>query len=204
MRKLLVPLLAVVLLFAAAPLCLAAPEAAGEHAPANPVVPDLTVAIATIVVFAVLLIVLSKTAWKPILEGLKAREEGIRSQIAAAEKANADAQALLADYQKRLATAAEEARSIVEEGKRDAEAQRARMEADAKAEAQRERERSRRDIDLAKDAALKEIYDRVATLSTDIASKILQTRLDPAQHKKLVDDAVTSYERSRKAPGARG
>jgi F-type H+-transporting ATPase subunit b len=165
---------------------------------------DLPVAIATIVTFLLLLVILSKTAWKPILSSLKAREEGIRGQIAAAEKANADAQALLADYQRKLSAAAEEARAIVEEGKRDAEAQRLRIEAESKAEAQRERERSRRDIELARDAALKEIYDRVATLSTEIASKILSTRLDPAQHKKLVEDAVTSFERSRKAPGPRG
>jgi F-type H+-transporting ATPase subunit b len=202
MRKFLVPLLTIAAIaLALAPTALAAPEA-GEHA--SPVSLDLTVVVATIVVFLLLLVVLSKTAWKPILQGLKAREDGIRSNIAAAEKANADAQAMLADYQKKLAAAAEEARSIVEEGKRDAEATRARIEAESKAEVQRERERSRRDIDLAKDAALKEIYERVATLSTEIASKILQTRLDPAQHKKLVDEAVTSYERSRKAPGARG
>jgi F-type H+-transporting ATPase subunit b len=198
------PPIRTLLLAVALAAALAPPAFAAEGGGGSLLAPDLAVAVATIATFVLLLVILSKTAWKPILTGLKAREEGIRSQIAAAEKANADAQALLADYQKRLAAAAEEARAIVEEGKKDAEAQRARIEAESKAEAQRERERSRRDIDLAKDAALKEIYDRVAVLSTEIASKILQSRLDPAQHKKLVDDAVTSFERSRKAPGPRG
>jgi F0F1-type ATP synthase membrane subunit b/b' len=60
-----------------------------------------------------------------------------------------------------------------------------------------------RDIGLAKDQALKEIYEQVAGLATDVAGKILQQRLDPAAHKKLVDEAVAAYESSRKKPGTR-
>ncbi len=150
-----------------------------------------------------LLVILTKTAWKPILTGLQAREKGIRDQIEGAEKANAEAKALLADYQTKVAKANEEARAIVEEGRRDAEALKAKLEGDARAEAQKERDRAVRDIELARQQALKDIYDEVATLSTDVASRILQQRLDPQSHRKLVDDAVASYERSRKAPGGR-
>src|SRR5262245_24662128 len=120
MRKVLVPLLTIaVLALAGAAPCLAAPEEGGAEHATSPMVFGSAVAIAPSVGFLVLLVVLTKTAWKPILTGLKAREEGIRSQIQAAEKANADAQALLADYEKRLAKATEEARAIVEDGKRD-------------------------------------------------------------------------------------
>jgi F-type H+-transporting ATPase subunit b len=167
-------------------------------------VPNFYVAGATIAVFVLLLIVLSKTAWKPILAGLRAREQGIRDQIEGAEKANAAAKALLADYEARLAHVNDEARAILEEGRKDANLLKAKIETDAKAEAQRERERAVRDIELARQQALKDIYDQVATLSTDIAGKILQQRLDPASHRRLVDDAVASYERSRKAPGSGG
>lgn len=164
---------------------------------------DWFVAVATIVVFGLLLVVLSKTAWKPILSGLKAREDGIRAQIEGAEKANAEAKALLVDYQGRLTKATEEARAIVDEGRRDAEALKARIEGDAKAEAARERDRALRDIELARAQALKDIYDEVATLSTDVAGRILGERLDAKSHRRLVDDAVSAYERTRKAPGGR-
>jgi F-type H+-transporting ATPase subunit b len=176
--------------------------AEGGHAP-NPLAVNVTVAVATIVVFLLLLAVLKKAAWKPILQGLRAREEGIRTQIEGAEKANADAKALLSEYERRIAEANAQAQQIVEEGRRDAEALRARMNADAVAEAAKERERAVRDIELARDAALEDLHERVAVLATDVAGRILQARLDPAQHKRLVDEAVAAYEGSRKAPGAR-
>jgi F-type H+-transporting ATPase subunit b len=195
--------LAVLALLFAAPCLAEEPAHAGAaHAP-NPVAPDLVVAIATVVVFGLLFFILSKTAWKPILKGLKAREDGIREQIQGAERANAEAKALLVEHQKKVAAAAEEARAIVEEGRKDAEALRSKIHAEAQADAASERDRAVRDIGLAKDQALKEIYEQVAGLATDVAGKILQQRLDPAAHKKLVDEAVTAYESSRKKPGAR-
>ena len=164
---------------------------------------ELPVAIATIVVFVLLLLILTKTAWKPILSGLQAREKGIRDAIEGAEKANADAKSMLSEYQSKLATATDEARKIVEEGRKDAEALKSKIHADAQAEAGRERDRALRDIEIARQGALKDIYDQVAVVATDVAGKILQQRLDPAGHRRLVDESVTAYESSRKSPGSR-
>jgi F-type H+-transporting ATPase subunit b len=192
----------------AAPLALAEPEgeAAAGHAAGEPpplLRPDLPVAITTIVVFLVLLVVLSKTAWTPILKGLRSREEAIRAQIQAAETANAEAKRLLDEHSRRMTAATDEARAIVEEGRKDAESLRARIEAEATAEAGRQRDRALKDIDLAKQGAVKELYDQVAVLATDVAAKILQQRLDPQAHRRLVDEAVASFESSRKKPGGR-
>lgn len=192
-----------VLAVCCAPVGLAADAHGDAHAKPGLLDVNVVVSAATVAVFVLLLVVLTKTAWKPILTGLQAREKGIRDQIEGAEKANADAKALLAEYQAKLAKANEDARAILEEGRRDAEALKAKLEGDARAEAQKERDRAVRDIGLAREQALKEIYDEVATLSTDVASRILQQRLDPQSHRKLVDEAVASYERSRKAPGGR-
>lgn len=180
-----------------APACLAD---AGEKPSLLKV--DVVVAAATVVVFVVLLVVLGKTAWKPIVSGLAAREQAIRDQIEGAERANAEAKAMLAEYEQRVARAADEARSIVEEGRRDAEALKARIESDARTEAGKERDRALRDIELARQQALKDIFDEVASISTDVAGRIIGQRLDPAGHRRLVDEAVTSYERSRRAPGS--
>lgn len=195
--------LAVLALVFAGPCLADEPAHPGEGHAVNPVSVDVVVAIATVVVFGLLFLILSKTAWKPILKGLKGREDGIRQQIEGAERANAEAKALLVEHQKKIAAAADEARAIVEEGRKDAEALRSKIHAEAQADAASERERAVRDIGLAKDQALKEIYEQVAGLATDVAGKILQQRLDPAAHKKLVDEAVSAYESSRKKPGPR-
>ena len=209
MRKTLTPVRTVVAalaLVAWAVPCLAAEHAeGGESASSQLLKPDYVVAGATIAVFVLLLVVLKKTAWKPILAGLKARADAIRASVEGAERAAAEAKALLADHRKKVDAAADEARSIVEEGRKDAEALRSRIHADAAQEASKERDRAVRDIELAKDAALKELHERVAVLATDVAGRILQAKLDPAQHRRLVDEAVASYEseRRRKAPGSR-
>lgn len=210
MPKRLIPVLSVLLVLS---LALAAPAFAeeaphgggGEHGGggASFLIPDVAVAIATILVFVLLLVVLKKAAWGPILSGLQAREKGIRDAIEGAEKANADAKAMLAEYTQKVGKAAEEARAIVEEGRRDAEQLKARIVAEGTAEAGRERERALRDIEIARQGALKDVYDQVAVVATEVAGRILGERLDPAGHRRLVDEAVGAYERSRKAPGAR-
>jgi F-type H+-transporting ATPase subunit b len=202
--RFLVPALVVVALlavpaFAEDPAHGAAPAAHDK----NPLNVDVVVAIGTLVVFFALVIILGKAAWKPILASLKAREDAIRAQIEGAERANQEAKALLAEHQKQMAAAADEARAIVEEGRKDAESLRAKIHAEAQADAAGERDRAVRDIGLAKDQAMKELYEHVAGLATDVAGRIIQQKLDPAAHKKLVDDAVTSYESSRKKPGTR-
>jgi F-type H+-transporting ATPase subunit b len=202
MRPVAATLLAVLAVVLAAGPALAAE--AGEHGKPNLLSIDVVVAVATIVVFLLLLFVLTKTAWKPILEGLQAREEAIRASVEGAERANAEAKRIREEFEGRLHAAADEARKIVEEGRKDAEALRAKIEADASAEAEARRERALKDIELARDAALKELHERVAVLATEVAGKIVEERLDPARHRKLVDDAVASYEASRRgAPGAR-
>lgn len=164
---------------------------------------NLAVAGATVAVFVLLLLILTKTAWKPILASLKAREDGIRAQIEGAEKANAGAKSLLAEYQGKLTAAADEARSILEEGRKDGLELKARIEADAKEEAARERARALKDIEVARLGALKDIYEQVSVVATDVAGRILKQRLDPAQHRRLVDEAVGAFEQSRKTPGKR-
>src|SRR5438270_12138271 len=87
---------------------LLAAEAGGEAQPSSPlyeVNQGLISGIVTIVVFLVLVAVLGKYAWGPILSGLKAREEKIRKEIADAEATRAKAEATLREYSQQLATA---------------------------------------------------------------------------------------------------
>jgi F-type H+-transporting ATPase subunit b len=201
MRRIVWMLAAIAVLAASASPCLAADG--GGHEEPGLLSPSWWVAAATVATFVLLLVILAKIAWKPILQGLQAREKGIRDQIEGADRANADAKALLAEYEARLAKATEEARAIVEEGRRDATVVRSKIEAEAQAAAAAERDRAVRDIDLARQKALKEIYDEVAKVATEVAARIVQRELNATDHKKLVEQGFAQLESRRKAAGGR-
>ena len=112
---------------------LAAAEEAGK-AP-NPLEFKSDTALWTLVVFAILLWVLWKYAWKPIADGLEKRERHIADNIAEAERHNEDARQILADYEKKLADSHQEVRGLLEQARRDAEKLGREMLARAKEEA---------------------------------------------------------------------
>lgn len=159
----------------------------------NPLDFQTDLAIFTVVVFVLLLLILWKSAWKPIAHSLDQREERIRNEIAAAEKANADARGLLEQYQARLAAAENEVREIVERGRRESERIGREMLDKSRAEATAEKDRAMRDIETATSAALKELAERSATLAVELAGRILQAKLGPAEHAQLIEQAVERF-----------
>jgi F-type H+-transporting ATPase subunit b len=150
-------------------------------------------AVWTAVVFLVLLAILWKFAWGPLAQGLDRREQAVAGQIAQAEQANRQAKDLLARYQQQLADAKEEVRGILDQSRRDAEHLGREMLDRAKQEAQTEHQRALREIDNATAGALKELADRSATLAVELAGKILGARLDPEDHRRLIEQAVTGF-----------
>ena len=156
---------------------------------------DLT--IWTAVVFLLVLAILYKAAWGPISEGLQKRESEIAGQIAEAQRKNEEARQLLADYEKKLAAAQEEVRSLIEQGRRDAEKVGQQLLEKAREEAGIERQRAVQQIESATLAALKELADRSATLAVDLAGKIVGAQLKAADHSRLIEQAVTEFTRIR-------
>ncbi|MDO4558851.1 MAG: F0F1 ATP synthase subunit B [Planctomycetia bacterium] len=147
----------------------------------------------TAIVFVLLLIVLKKYAWKPIMDGLEKREGRIAGEIAGAEQANAQAQALLAQYQSQLSTAEEKVRQIVEQGRADAEAQsRAIVEA-AREQSEQEQRRARQEIDQATTAALQQLAEKSADLAVDLAGRIVKTKITEHEQKELVGEAMDRF-----------
>ncbi len=159
----------------------------------------LDVAIWTGVVFVGLLLVLGKFAWGPIADGLDKREQRIAAEIAAAEKANADAKTLLEEYHQKLAASAEEVRQMIEAAKRQAQQQGQQIVEKARSEAGAERRRALEEIDLATAGALKDLAEQGATLAVELAGKIVHAKLDRAAHADLIRQAVADF--SRAAPG---
>ena len=119
---------------------------------------DIGNSVWTILIFVLVLIILGKFAWGPILKNLQARESFIHEALAKAKRDRDEAEARLKEYEERLATARAEATAIVDEGRRDAEVVKRKIEADAKHEADKMIERARREIHLATDAATSELY----------------------------------------------
>jgi len=156
-------------------------------------------AIWTAVVFLVLLLVLWKLAWRPLAAGLEKREQGIADQIAQAENNNQQARQLLAQYQQKLADSQDEVRGILEQARRDAEQLTRDMLETAKQEAKAEQRQAVRQIDAAAANALKELAAQGADLAVELAGKILNRKLDAADHASLIERAVADFAGERPA-----
>jgi F-type H+-transporting ATPase subunit b len=149
-------------------------------------------AIWSFAVFVLLAGLLAKFAWKPIMEGLDKREQGIAATIAATRAANDEAKSMLASYERRLAEASEEVRGMLEEARRDAEATKQTIVAEARKAADDEQARAKREIGLATDDALSRIAERAGELAVDVAGKFLREKLSADDQQRLVRDSVAS------------
>ncbi len=173
-----------------------AAEAAGEAPEALVKGPSesLITAITTLIVFVALVIVLGKAAWGPIVEGLKKREAKIRGDIAEAEAQRARAEATLKQYNEQLAGAERRIREMLNKATADAEKLATNIRMQAQQEAEEGKERAQKDIDAAKDAAIREVYEQTATLSTSIAEKILRRNLNVDDQRELVKQSLDQLQ----------
>ena len=151
---------------------------------------DLGNVIWTLVIFGVLLVVLGKFAWGPILAALQKREQFIRDSLAQAKKDRAQTEARLEQIEQRLHAARDDASAIVEEGRRDGEVVKRKAQQEARQEAEAMLERAKREIGLARDTAVKELYDLTAMLATEAASRIIAKELDAKEHERLIAESI--------------
>jgi len=140
----------------------------------------------TSVTFILVLVVLWLFAWKPIIQGLDARNDKIQEDLDNSRKLREQAESLMADYQKHLHAAKDQALHIIEEGKRDAEAIRHRILEDAKKEAEEIHNRAIGEISQAKAKAIKELEQEVVDLSVAIISKILSRDVSKEDHRNII------------------
>lgn len=144
----------------------------------------------SLVTFLVVLGVLGKFAWKPILGALQKREDFIRDSLASAKRDREESERKLKEYTDKIIAARSEATAIVEEGRRDADALRRKIEDDAKHEAKAILDRSRREIQIATETAVKELYSLSAKLATDVAGKIIRKELNAKEHERLIAESI--------------
>ena len=152
------------------------------------VTPSIGLMFWTTLVFAILLFLLAKFAWKPILGAVKAREEKINNALEAAERAQKDMQELQSKNEDLLKEARAERDAMLKESKEMA----TKMVEDAKSKSKDEAakiiEDARKSIELEKTAAIAELKSQVASISLEIAERILEGELaSDAKQKALAD-----------------
>jgi F-type H+-transporting ATPase subunit b len=136
--------------------------------------------------FGLILFILKKFAWKPILNMLHEREESIQNALDSAEKAKEEMKALQSSNERILAEARAERDAML----KDARETRERVIAESKAIAKKEGDRllasARENIQNEKNAAITELKNQVATLSIEIAEKILKSELSSDEKQKTL------------------
>ncbi len=145
----------------------------------------------TAITFLILLFILKKFAWKPILGAVSSREESIKDALAAAEAARREMENLQADNERIL----QEARAEREAMLKDAREMKNKMIADAKDEAKLTADKmiaqAQEAIQSEKKAAIAELKGQVASLSLEIAEKVVRQELsNKGQQEKLVEDML--------------
>ncbi len=144
----------------------------------------------TIINFTIFLFIILKFGLKPIINGLKAREDKITNSIQQAEKANDEAKKLLQASQEKLDSAHKEMIEIVQKGKVQAESiiNKATVETD-KIKKQK-LEEAIREIERSKESALSELRAEVAGLVIQATEKILEEKLDAEKHQKIIESYI--------------
>jgi len=145
----------------------------------------------TLVSFFILLILLKKVAFPPILKGMKKREETIKQQLDDAQKTKKEAETLLEDYKRQLADARSEAQKIINEGKGLGESIRKEVIQKAQEESNQIVKRAQEEIELQKQKALMELQEKIADLSVMAASKVINKSLNLEDHRRLVEDYIS-------------
>ena len=144
----------------------------------------------TACVFIVLLFVLRKWAWGPIIKGLQTRENGIRKDIEDARQSNLDAQELLEKYQKQLDDARKESQKLVNDANARAEQLYEEKKQEAGVNAQAMIEKAKSEIELERQKAAEELRQQVVEIAITAASKVIGHALNPEDHRSLIDDEI--------------
>jgi len=161
----------------------------------NPLLrPDPGLFIWTIITFLVLLGLLAKFAWRPLLQALESRQESIRKSLDDAQKAKQELERLHAESAEIIRQSRVEADAIVTRSRGDAERLREEMKQKARAEADAIVKNAERQIQLETGRAIQQIRREAVDLSVMIASKLIQRNLTKEDNERLIEEALKQVE----------
>ena len=143
------------------------------------------------IIFVILIFLLRKFAWSPILKAVNDREQGIKDALDSAEAAKKEMQSLQADNEKIMKEARAERDSLLKEARGLKNSMISQAKDEAKSEAQKIIESANEAILNEKNAAVSDIKKQVASLSIEIAEKLLKEKLsDDNKQMKIVEDLI--------------
>ena len=164
----------------------------------NPLIqPDPGLFIWTIVTFVVLLALLAKFAWRPLLQALESRQERIRKSLEDAERARQELERLQQESAKMMQQARIEAESIVTQTRADAERLREELKQKAKDEADNILRNAQQQIQLQTRQAIQQIRHEVADIAVLLASKLLERNIAKEDNARLIDDTLKQIEMTK-------
>jgi F-type H+-transporting ATPase subunit b len=164
----------------------------------NPLIqPDPGLFIWTIVTFLVLLGLLAKFAWRPLLEALEIRQERIRKSLEDADRARQELERLQQESAKIIQQARIEADAIVTQTRSDAERLREELKQKAKEEADNILRNAQQQIQLQTRQAIQQIRHEVADMAVLLASKLLDRNIAKEDNARLIDDTLKQIEMSK-------
>lgn len=147
-------------------------------------------ALVTLVTFLILMALLKKFAWGPLMGIMQQREELVASEIEEAEKNRKESAALLAQNEKLVKETQSNMAEILESSKKQANAQREEILAAANAEAARLKDSAQRDIAAEREKAIEAIREEVVSLSVLAASKVLGKEISEADNSALIKETI--------------
>ncbi|MBX3443044.1 MAG: ATP synthase F0 subunit B [Planctomyces sp.] len=148
-------------------------------------------AIYTLLVFALLLAALYKTAWPKITGALEEREAGIRQAFIEKEQALVAAAAMLQEHRTKLDAVAGEVKEILAEARRDAEQTKADILAAAATEATATKNRAIADIERARDQALNDLFDKMSTQVAAATEQVIGRTVTADDQNRLIREALS-------------
>ena len=173
-----------------------AQHGAGE-APAGLLSPNGGVMVWTLVIFIILLIVLSKYAFKPITKAVEEREQSLADAIDAAQRDRDESARMLQDQRDQIESARDEAQKIVSEARAAAEQVRGTMIEHAHTETATLLDRARREIVAERDRAIADMRLEAIDLAIAGASRVIEKNMDDQSNRKLVESFLASIPDSK-------
>ncbi len=157
---------------------------------------DLTLGtiLAQMLNFFILVWILARFAYKPLVSMMLERKERIAKDLADAQAARNEAEQFKADYAAQIANARQEAQQIVEKAVQQAEATTREQLAAAREQIEHEKERARQDIVNERDRAMNNLRNEVISLSVAMATKVVAKDMDSETNTKLIEDAIAKLD----------
>jgi len=172
---------------------LASPASAAEvGAKVNLLDPHYGLMIITITIFVIVMFVLRKLAWGPMLEAVRGREQALTDAMAAAERDRNEAAKLLADQRAAIEAARNEAQRYIAEGRATAESMRGEMLEQTRQQQGELLDRARKEIESEKSKAIDELRREAVDLALAGAGKLIGQKLDNETDRKLVEQYLNS------------